>query len=393
MRFRHRASERPLHLSYCSNVHPAEDVDGIIAQLPRFARPVREELGAERLGLGLWLPEGAAWELARNRATLRDLKVALDVHGLEVVTLNGFPYRGFHDPVVKQAVYRPDWSQQERLDYTLDLAVVLAALLPDDVGHGSISTLPFGWREQWSEASTKTSLELLHRLADELETLERSGSVIQVGLEPEPGCVVERTDQAAELLSQVDARYVGVCLDACHLAVQFQDPLAAVAGLVEADVPVVKAQISTALRVRDPQDASSRAAVESFVEPRFCHQTRELRPSDEGEGEVVGTDDLDEALAGGLPGEGEWRVHFHTPVHWAGGDAGVGTTQAHLRETLEVLVGGPEPVTHHLDVETYTWTVLPPEQRPHGDAGLVEGLTRELLWTKDRLTELGLEEM
>jgi Xylose isomerase-like TIM barrel len=214
---------------------------------------------------------------------------------------------------------------------------------------------------------------------------DRTGRTIRVGLEPEPGCIVERTSQAAELLGGVAPDWVGVCLDACHLAVQFEEAAAAVAALGAAGVPIVKAQVSTALRVADPSDASSRAALASFVEPRFLHQTRARRPG----GHVEGVDDLDEALAGGLADDGEWRVHFHAPVHWVGDE----TTHAELGETLDVLAGGPTPLTTHLDVETYTWTVLPPGQRPEGPAGLVDGLARELRWTRDRLTDLGLKEL
>jgi sugar phosphate isomerase/epimerase len=404
-----------VHLSYCSNVHPAEDVDGMLAQLAQFAGPVRRATGADSLGLGLWVPARAAHDLARSPVTVEQLRSALAAQHLEVVTLNGFPYGGFHAPVVKKKVYRPDWTEPDRLTYTLDLARVLAGLLPDDVEVGTISTLPFGWRDirggsgdgvaateggragsggGWSEASTEAALGALRHLATELEALQgRTGRTIRVGLEPEPGCIVERTSQAAELLGGVAPEWVGVCLDACHLAVQFEDPEAAVATLAAAGVPVVKAQVSTALRVADPGSEAARAALASYVEPRFLHQTRE-RLASGAEGEVVGTDDLDEALDGGLPGDGEWRVHFHAPVHWSGrGAGGVETTQPELRQTLDVLMGGPEPLTTHLDVETYTWTVLPPSQRPDGPAGVVDGLARELLWTRDRLTDLGMKEI
>ena len=68
------------------------------------------------------------------------LRRDLDARGLEVVTLNGFPYRSFHAPVVKYAVYQPDWLSRERLDYTVNLARVLAGLLPPDatVTSGSV---------------------------------------------------------------------------------------------------------------------------------------------------------------------------------------------------------------------------------------------------------------
>jgi sugar phosphate isomerase/epimerase len=385
MRLRHPDGST-VHLSYCTNVHPAEDVDEVIAQLGHFAGPVRRAVGADRLGVGLWIPAAAATTFARDAAALGRLKAELAAQRLEVVTLNGFPYGGFHAPVVKRAVYRPDWTQPERLAYTVELAGLLAELLPEDVTAGSISTLPLGWRDGWSSQATAEAGKALERLAGRLARLaDETGRTIRVGLEPEPGCIVQTTAQAVEVLRGVDPAWVGLCLDACHLAVQFEAAGDAVAVAAEAGVPVVKAQVSSALR---PPPARSPAASErlaSFVEPRFLHQTRERDAS----GQVTGVDDLEDAIAGGLPGEAEWRVHFHVPVHRPDPD----TTQPELLDTLAALVQGPSPVTTHLDVETYTWTVLPPDQRPRDDAGLVAGLAEELTWTRDRLRVLGLEDL
>jgi sugar phosphate isomerase/epimerase len=382
MRFRH-ADGSTLHLSYCSNVHPGEDVESIVAQLGRFAGPVRAALGTDRLGVGLWIPASAAAQLAGDASDLIRLRDELARHRLEIVTLNGFPYGGFHAPVVKRTVYRPDWTEPARLAYTLDLARLLARLLPEDVEFGSISTLPLGWREGWSAASTTTACDALRRLAAGLAALaEETGRCIRVGLEPEPGCIVERCDEAVEVLADLDPEWVGICLDACHLAVQFDDPVPTIAAAAEAGVPIVKAQVASALRVPQPNVDARGGPLASFVEPRFLHQTRER----DGSGRVISVDDLDVAIAGALPGISEWRVHFHVPVH----HGGVSTTQPELVETLRALVGGPAARTAHLDVETYTWTVLPADQRPADDAGLVAGLVRELSWTRDRLTEVGL---
>lgn len=93
-RFRH-PDGRLVHLSYCTNVHQAEDVAGIVAQLGRFARPVRGALGWPRLGVGLWLSARAVAEL-RDERKLDMLRGSLDEHQLEAVTLNGFPYQAFH---------------------------------------------------------------------------------------------------------------------------------------------------------------------------------------------------------------------------------------------------------------------------------------------------------
>ena len=384
MRFRHPDGSI-VHLAYCSNVHPAEDVDGILAQLGLFAARVRRRLDAPRLGVGLWISAEAAAGLVRTSTELDRLRAELERQRLEVVTLNGFPYSAFHAPVVKRRVYRPDWTDPARLAYTLDLARLLAALLPEDAEEGTISTLPLGWRAPWGDGELARARGQLTRLARSLAELEaETGRRIRVGLEPEPGCVVETTEQAGALLFDLEPEWIGVCLDACHLAVQFEEPGEAVASLGAAGVPIVKAQVSNALRVSSPRSRASSARLEAFAEPRFLHQTRERRG-----GVVTGVDDLDDAMAGGLPGESEWRVHFHVPVHANGGE----TTQPELAATLEALVGGASPLTRHLEIETYTWTVLPEESRPGHDGALVDALAREVEWTRERLLELGLAEV
>jgi len=383
MRFHHKGGET-VHLSYCSNVHPADDAEGVARQLGRFAAPVREALNVPRLGVGLWLAANAASRLAGDRAALATLRARLDGHGLEVVTFNGFPYGAFHAPVVKKAVYEPDWTDPRRAEYTLTMARLLAELLPDDVETGTISTLPFGWREGWTEQDTDAARASLSRVAEGLEDLaEETGRNVRLAVEPEPGCAVETTEGAIAALEGLDGRWIGLCLDACHLAVQFEDPRDAVDSLREAGIKVFKAQLSSALKVAQPRSPAARESLADFVEPRFLHQVREEAP----DGAVAGVDDLPEALDGALPGRGQWRGHFYVPVH----HPGRGTTQRELIELIDALVEGDSPGTTHLEVETYTWTVLPPDERPRDDAGLVAGLARELSWTSDRLVGLGLE--
>ena len=375
MRLRH-ADGSLLHLAYCSNVHPADDLDGVSAQLERFTARVRERLDVPKLGIGLWV---AAPALADTAAAER-LAEQLDRLSLEVVTLNGFPYKAFHAPVVKRDVYWPHWAQDDRRDYTLGLARLLTRLLPDDVEEGSISTLPLGWREGWEAEQQDAALRALADLAVELEELHAAtGKRIRLALEPEPGCTIETITQAVDSIAGLAPEWIGVCLDACHLAVQFEEPAAAVERLRESGVAIVKTQVSSALRVSDPASAEGRELLARFDEPKFLHQVRECVNS-----HVEGTDDLPEALEGGLPAEREWRVHFHVPVNTA-----EHTTQAELTATLAELAGGASPLTRHYEVETYTWSVM--RDAPPDDEGLVAGLAAELEWTRDQLVALGAE--
>ncbi|WP_328437585.1 metabolite traffic protein EboE [Streptomyces sp. NBC_00457] len=388
MRFRHPDGST-VHLAYCTNVHPAETLDGVLAQLRDHCEPVRRRLGRDRLGIGLWLAKDAAHALVTDPSALRGLRTELDRRGLEVVTLNGFPYEGFGAEEVKYRVYKPDWADPERLDHTFALARVLAALLPDDVTEGTISTLPLAWRTAATEERAATSHTALLALAERLDALhELTGRSIRIGLEPEPGCVVETTADALAPLTAIAHDRIGICVDTCHLATSFEDPHTALDALTEARVPVVKSQLSAALHAEHPHLPEVRTALAAFDEPRFLHQTRTATAAG-----LRGTDDLGEALNGdSLPDAAPWRAHFHVPLH-AAPAAPLTSTLPVLKSVLTRLVGGPHPLTSHLEVETYTWQALPPELRPRGRAQLADGIAAELALARDLLTDLGLKEL
>ncbi|MFF7881284.1 metabolite traffic protein EboE [Streptomyces sp. NPDC020794] len=388
MRFRHPDGST-VHLAYCTNVHPAETLDGVLAQLRDHCEPVRRRLGRDRLGIGLWLAREAAHALVTDPSALRGLRTELERRGLEVVTLNGFPYEGFGAEEVKYRVYQPDWADPERLAHTTDLARVLAQLLPDDVTEGSISTLPLAWRTAYDQERATAAHTALATLAERLDALhELTGRSLRIGLEPEPGCTVETTRDALAPLTAIGHDRIGICVDTCHLATSFEDPHTALDALTQARVPIVKSQLSAALHAEHPHLPEVRAALAAFDEPRFLHQTRTLTAAG-----LRGTDDLGEALAGdALPDASPWRAHFHVPLH-AAPAAPLTSTLPVLRAALTRLVGGTHPLTRHLEVETYTWQALPPELRPHARAQLTDGIAAELTLARDLLTDLGLKEL
>ncbi|RKT19405.1 xylose isomerase-like TIM barrel protein [Streptomyces sp. 1114.5] len=375
-------------LCYSTNVHPAEDLPGILRQLDTCAVPVRERTGFDRLGLGLWLAADAAAELAADPALLRRLRTELDARELAVLALNAFPYGGFHQRVVKHAVYRPDWTEPDRARYTADCATVLAGLLPDDADGGSISTLPLGWRRPWSAAADRAAEEALRRTAAVLRTVSgRAGRPIRLAVEPEPGCVLDSVSDAVRWLApRADLEFVGLCLDTCHLAVSFADPERTVAEVERAGLRVVRIQASAALHLDDPGDPQARRLLARYAEPRYLHQVREL----DGSGRVLTADDLPEALDR-LPGRGPWRVHFHVPLH--------ARPPAPLRATTDVLRRAVAAVGERtvIEVETYTWPVLPGESvgTPPGaaagaPAGVPAGIAAELVWAERELIGEGV---
>ncbi|MCJ1674082.1 metabolite traffic protein EboE [Rathayibacter sp. VKM Ac-2929] len=366
-----------MHLSYCTNVHPAEDLEGVVRQLDVYAGPARAAAGLDTVGVGLWIPRDLAARLVASREDRAVLRAALERNGLEVRTLNAFPYAAFHAEVVKLDVYRPNWTTPERLAYTIDCARILADLLPAGAD-GSISTLPLGWREGWGAEQDAAAVRQLALLVDELRELRRStGHAIRLAIEPEPGCILDTVEDVVAWLHPriglVDPAYVGVCLDTCHLAVSFADPAAAVRRIRDAGLRVVKVQASAALHVADPADPAARAAVGAFVEKRYLHQTRE-----NGAGGVLRVDDLPEALDT-LPGAGPWRVHFHVPLHHRPA-APLSATTAVLAEAVSAVDAAWPYDEIHLDVETYTWAVL-----ADAPSDLSVGIGAELAWAAEHL--------
>ncbi|WP_200807424.1 metabolite traffic protein EboE [Demequina sp. NBRC 110053] len=387
-------------LSYCTNVHPAEDLDGVIEQLGAYAAPARVAAGLDVLGIGLWMPAELAHRLDDSTEERARLKAALAAHHLQVHTLNAFPYGGFHDDVVKLDVYSPTWAEPERYAYTMACARVLADLLPPGVA-GSISTLPLGWRTGWGAQEDAAATAALARLSGELRTLAQSaGRMVRLAIEPEPGCILDNVEDVVSWLEpragddvptaeRIDPEHVGVCLDTCHLAVSFADRQAGTAETVErivsAGLRVVKVQASAALHVDRPRSPEARRELERFAEPRYVHQVRELTPAG-----VDGRDDLPHALglaapdhagddSAPLPGDGPWRVHFHVPLHHELADPLAATTDV-LRDAVAAVRSTPSGDEAHLDIETYTWAVL-----PDSTESLAHGIAAELRWARAEL--------
>lgn len=367
----------PSRLAYCTNVHAGSTLEETLANLTRFSVPVREQLGVDQLAIGLWLADSVAQELETNDAARR-LRDQLDQLGIRVCTLNGFPQHNFHAPIVKHAVYEPNWATRERFDYTLRLARLALDLIPDDQDDISISTLPIGWR---ADADNDAAAAQFNALAQELARLEeRSSRRVHVDLEPEPGCAIDTAldlCQFFELLDDSSRRHIGVCHDMCHSAVMFESQRDALDAYAANNIALGKVQVSNCPQVNfdsldEEERLAARAMLEQFVEPRYLHQTS-VRNAD---GHVRFFEDLPDSLAE-CESRGCWRVHFHVPI-FAATLGAIDTTQSQLLDCLAVL--GPTPPT--LEVETYAWNVLPSGLFADDLAG---GIAHELRWLTEQL--------
>jgi hypothetical protein len=397
--------EESVDLTYCTNIHPGNGWSEVLANLRRYAPALKQQFAPDApFGLGLRL-SGAETEQLLQGDGLEHLRAFLRDNNLYVAILNGFPYGSFHRRVIKENVFAPDWRHEERVQYTLRLIRVLTELLPEGLD-GGISTLPLSYKG-WVGADDRAAWEIitrnLTRVAEALVHLRQAKNQwIHLDIEPEPDGLVETSAElvafyhdwllpvGAPLLagslqiSVAEARqklldHIQVCLDTCHVAVEYEEPAAVLARFEQAGIQVGRLQISSALRVNLPEAGPGRsllaAQIAPFAESSYLHQVIEERDD--------GTRQHYPDLAVALPQiqqtrARQWRIHFHVPLFVE--DYGMfGSTQQEIRTFFRLL--DQSAFTRHLEIETYTWEVLPPALK----LDLLESIHREYRWVLDEL--------
>lgn len=386
-----------LQVTYCTNIHASNGVDDVAAQVQHYGTYLKAALSPNApFGVGLRLSGDESRVLVEpdRLAAFRDMLAA---HGLYVFTMNGFPYGPFHNQRVKDDVHAPDWRDPERVAYTKRLAHILADLLPDGMD-GGISTSPLSYKPWLGTVEPETwqlfVLHLIDVIAELAALRERTDALIHIDIEPEPDGLIETstelvaffndwllpigtsllgdrlgvTPAAAEALIR---DHIRVCWDTCHVAVAYENPREVLARFTANDIRVGKIQVSSALQVLLDQPREPVAeALAPFVESTYLHQVVQRNR----DGSLTQFPDLDQALPH-LHDEqaAEWRIHFHVPIFIK--DFGrLDSTQDTIVETLALL--NDDPFTHHLEIETYTWHVLPPALKKPLDASI----RREFEW-------------
>ena len=399
---------KDLHLSYCSNIHAGETWDATFQNLKIYIPEVKSRLGYKgKFGIGLRLSKEASVVLERPER-LQEFRDWLKQTNSYVFTLNCFPYGGFHRTKVKEQVHAPDWTTEARLAYTLRCFRILAQLLPEGV-EGGISTSPLSYRHWFvsdlekNEAFERATTHLIAVVVELVRLQQETGKFLHLDIEPEPDGLLENSEELiryfkewllsvgkASLAKQLGITakeaeklikaHLQVCYDVCHFAIGYEKPKEAFKKLKQAGIGIGKIQLSAALKLLIPESPFERFSIGKrlgeFADTTYLHQVVG-RTKEEG---LNSYPDLPQALAQlGSTQDLEWRVHFHVPIFLAN----YGTFQATQEDIVEVLklVNANPSITNHLEVETYTWEVLP--QDTHLTLG--DAISRELAWVKEQL--------
>ena len=373
MRLRHR-SGRLVHLSSGIDVHGTRDFAAVVERIDAYATEVRARIDADALTVSLWLPPTLAAALAVDGRLRTRLRAELDARGLEVVTLSGMPYAGGGG---ENPTDEPDWSDPARLEYTLDLARVLTDLLPDDAVRGAVTTIGLGRRAGWDDAKEKACGRILGRLSGGLaEVAWHTGRAVRVGLQPEPGNVLDATDQTIAALAGVGRDRIGICLDLANLACTWEDPADALDRLAEAGLSVIQVRIAAAVELRDPWAGAE--ALRGYL------PAGERCPVTNAEGAFL---ESVPASADEFP-PGPWRVRRYVPLAETPPAPLAATTEV-WRAALRHLMGGAQPGTEYLDVHAAPRDATPPE-RPAGAPAPADSIGSELAYASHELGNLGL---
>lgn len=387
-----------MHLAYCTNVHRGETWAETFDALNQYTLRVRERVCPKQpYGIGLRLSQEAAEELS-DAGKLLEFQRWLGKNQCYVFSINGFPFGRFHGAGVKEYAYPPDWTSPERLAYTNLLFDLVSQLAPAGI-EASVSTLPGSFKgfALRGEDLRKIRDNIWHCIEHIARLSYQTGRKMHLGIEPEPMCLLESSGETIQFFDRLRAEHprderlaahLGVDYDTSHFAVEFEEPQNALGCLLQHHIKISKIHLSSALKLRPTPEA--RDALAAFVDNTYLHQVVVCRADEQR----FIYRDLDEALAcepqeSEAVSEGaqasEWRIHFHIPLH-SPPTALFDNTSDHIAGVLDFLVENPGICTH-LEMETYTWEVLPPELK---DRDVVDQLAAEYNWTLAILKERGL---
>jgi hypothetical protein len=384
-----------IHLGYCTNIHRGETWEETWRRLDLHTMEVRRRILPmdQPYGIGLRLGFQAAQDLAASPCQLAEFQEWLERHNSYVFTINGFPYGAFHGTRVKEQVFKPDWTTPERLTYTCLLFDLLAKLLPKGMS-GSVSTLPGSHKTfNLGEPEIRRIFANLKACKDHIAKLSaETGHDLHLGLEPEPLGLFETSGESIKFFGLYLDEYpqdrdflkhVGLNYDTCHLAIEYEEAQHSLNRLTQHGIRISKLHFSNALRLKPTPENLARLA--QFNEPVYFHQVV-IR---EGDLPLRRFADLDLALEAvarspGIAGD-EWRVHFHIPLH-AQPAEGFEDTSEHLLGAMDWLGVNPQQCKH-IEMETYTWEVLPETLR---SASVEDQLVKEYDWTLAQMAKRGL---
>ena len=395
------------HLTYCTNIHAGKNWSEDFAALQQNFPAIKETVSPDApLGLGLRLSNEASLSLIQD-AQRADFKAWLAENDAYVFTMNGFPYGEFHNTVVKEDVHTPDWTTDDRRDYTTRLFHILKDLLPEGMD-GGISTSPLSYRhwfntsDELQTATHTATLNIIAVLKELVHIYQKTGVTMHLDIEPEPDGILETGREfidwfesellilgvpemensfnvsAAEAKEMLE-RHLNLCYDVCHFAIGYENHAEVLNELKEKNIKVGKIQISAALKgnlsVAAEQKAAVKTAFSKFNEPTYLHQVVALKQ----DATVLRYRDLPSALEDFDHANVEqWRAHFHVPISIQE----IGLLESTQSDIVEVLrLQKENPFTDHLEVETYTWEVLPEQLK----LPITQSISKELQWVIDEL--------
>lgn len=393
------------HLTYCTNIHTGESWQDHQKQLALHLPAVKGLVAPhEKFGVGLRLSAMAAESLG-NKELLDDFKAFLFEHNLYVFTLNAFPYGNFHESRVKDNVHQPDWQTQDRLNYTKNSFKILQDLVPEGLD-GGISTSPLSYKpwfntaRKFDEAVEASLMNLVDVVAFLYQIREETGVHLHLDIEPEPDGILENTAEFILFYNEwllkrgipllvkslgltpqkaegAIRRHIQLCYDVCHFALVYEEPAESFSQFKKEGIGIGKIQLSAALSSKVGSDSpGGREALQEFAEDIYLHQVITKDPKN---GLINSYRDLPEAFTDcPLAFEGEWRVHFHVPL-FVEKYGHLTSTQQDVQKTLDLVIENDMKV--HLEVETYTWDVLPDSLKLDINASIA----RELNWVKKNL--------
>ena len=420
-----------IHVTYCTNIHTSNNWEECCKNIKHYsveiAKKIKQNfkysLNENYFPLGLRFSGKEVEEIQNSPFKFEFLKNLLESHNLFPSVLNAFPYGDFHRAPVKENVHQPDWFNYERVKYTINMANLLVNFVKDKnyQDNYGISTNPIGYKYTYDRIREYKNFHFWHQLVQKsvyhfievvkyfIEIEKKTNVNLHLDIEPEPDGIIETSEEmilffneyllltGVNLLSyslgistqkaeMYIRRHINICYDICHCAVLFENSFHNLQKYGREGIKIGRIQVSSALSVLFDQNRNQNLEklklLKEFSKSIYLHQISENNNTSSF---IKQHRDLEGTLETILPykiaelSNSEWRIHFHVPIFLSHYGL-LNSTQNEILNTLKYLKKNPD-ITSVLEIETYTWRVLPVALK----IDLTASIIREYQWLIENL--------
>ncbi len=181
-------------ITYCSNIFKNNDISELFKNLNNYNKELKKYNN-----LSICISNKIINEL-NEKKYIKYILTWNRINKKTISLINGFVYKKFHQKIIKENIYYPDWTKKERLTFTSDI-IFFSQKINKTSKLCGISTLPITyspWIKNNIKYNVKKCINFFFEILKILIKIKKYKNIlIHIDIEPEPFCLLEKCNDFA----------------------------------------------------------------------------------------------------------------------------------------------------------------------------------------------------